>query len=716
MKRGKIKISLLSIMCLCLLIKGQIGILAIEDDVDSSNEIIVEDHQEEIVEKGETISDDVSFEEETVVIIDEEESSTEELVEENIESEEEIVDAPGNGYSLQAYKAAGLRIENFSNIFYGDIDYFIVDNNVVFCIEPEKDWNWYATEQNQGQSVFNNLSRAIKREVARIMSIGMQKYSESRVQEWLWATQLHVWSAIKPGGYNLSGSSTYLQPYLDTIQHELNTFETIPSFANADRIEVSTSTLQWNFETNRYEVMLNDTNGVLDSKFKEMFGKTIGDYRLEDGEGSNNLLVSTTNHNAAPSNVNDSRITHTPFNAGYARFFDAGQDLATIGADPINSYVIFNVEPKKGVITLKKQGEALDNSNTYIDLAAVEFGIYKDTNNNQLIDEEESEVVDTLITDEFGNAVSSELYYGNYLIKELSVDSHYVLSDTIYPITVNSDTQAINNGEAIINNTIKGQIILSKKGYSLDNSHILLPLEGVSFAVYHDINSNEIIDRQESKPIDIITTDIEGNGVSIDLSIGDYLVQEVKPLEGYQRLETIYPVSITENNSYVSINNGEALINEVIMGKIGILKHGIDNDRSKPSYPLSGVSFAVYHYINYNGIIDRQEGKPIDMLTSDSQGKAITNVELVYGQYIVKELKTQNGYIKDSTEYIVNIVENNQLVMVNNGEAIINLEVPPLPDTGSDDGVEIALGVLAAVLCVLVIRKVGKNAHLKENK
>ena len=75
-------------------------------------------------------------------------------------------------------------------------------------------------------------------------------------------------------------------------------------------------------------------------------------------------------------------------------------------------------------------------------------------------------LIEILSLDENGKAVlKSDVPFGSYYVKEISTDSHYMLSDEKYPVTFAYAGQeilvvelAVNDGKSITNEMIYGEI------------------------------------------------------------------------------------------------------------------------------------------------------------------------------------------------------------------------------------------------------------------
>lgn len=98
--------------------------------------------------------------------------------------------------------------------------------------------------------------------------------------------------------------------------------------------------------------------------------------------------------------------------------------------------ITFENEKIKGTVQINKT----DEDNNPIELSNIAFGIYDKDNN----------LIETIYTDEKGIAISSDLYKGSYIIKELDTGSpYYLLNTTEYSFEINTNKEIV---EMNINN------------------------------------------------------------------------------------------------------------------------------------------------------------------------------------------------------------------------------------------------------------------------
>ena len=196
----------------------------------------------------------------------------------------------------------------------------------------------------------------------------------------------------------------------------------------------------------------------------------------------------------------------------------------------------------------------------------------------------------------------------------------------------------INGEEFVITDTkIRGSVKVVKVGE--ENN----PLEGAEFAIYKKS------DVDFENPIEIKTTDANGELIFESYEYGDYVVRETKAPEGYN-LEGVEnalgkEVSITENLKVYELEYS----NTKIRGSIKVVKVGEEND------PLEGAEFTIYNKSD----VDFEN--PLETKVTDANGEVIfENYE--YGDYVVKETKAPEGYnlegVENALSKDVSITEN----------------------------------------------------------
>ena len=142
--------------------------------------------------------------------------------------------------------------------------------------------------------------------------------------------------------------------------------------------------------------------------------------------------------------------------------------------------------------------------------------------------------------------VGAKLY-----VKEIATDSHYILSDEIYPVTFDyagQDTALVEikatGGEAIKNDILYGSV----KGLKIDRE-TEKPIVGAKFGLFR---SAETEFTAENALITAVSGE-DGTFLFENVPYGNWLIKELQPADGYLSNEEIYPVRISENGQTVGI-------------------------------------------------------------------------------------------------------------------------------------------------------------------
>ncbi|HDR7654927.1 TPA: collagen binding domain-containing protein [Bacillus wiedmannii] len=251
---------------------------------------------------------------------------------------------------------------------------------------------------------------------------------------------------------------------------------------------------------------------------------------------------------------------------------------------------------QKGQIELKK----IDSENGEKPLANAEFDIVKD-----------SVVVEHIVTDKDGKAISKPLAPGKYILKETKAPEGYQLKETEFEVNVTGDgIFPITVKNAM---TDKGNVEITK--VDKENGSVLA---GVEFEVQDE--KGEVVKK--------VTTDKEGMANVSDLSVGKYKLVETKSLPGYKKLKE--PVSFEITKGMTKVLSLKVENEQLDKGSIEITK--IDKDSQKV---LKGVVFEVQD----------EKDKVVKEVTTDKDGKA-TISDLSVGKYKLVEKESLPGYKK----------------------------------------------------------------------
>lgn len=271
-------------------------------------------------------------------------------------------------------------------------------------------------------------------------------------------------------------------------------------------------------------------------------------------------------------------------------------------------------------------------------------------------------LIEILSVNENGYATGSvDLPFGSYYLREMSTDSHYILSDTKYPFTFSYAGQDIplveitaNEGVAITNDLIYGEIVGSKVDEDGTGLH------GAVIGLFHPDET----EFNENTAIKTAVSDEDGGFAFTQIPYGNWVVREIESSAGYVLTDAVIPVTVSEDGVVLEVQ----ITNTRIRGNVQLTK--VDADY--PDNKLAGAEFELYADGNGNGELDSDD-ELLGMLTELTDGVYQMN-DLLYGSYLVKEKTAPVGFYLDPNAYAFQITENGATVIVENeaGKGFIN--------------------------------------------
>lgn len=285
----------------------------------------------------------------------------------------------------------------------------------------------------------------------------------------------------------------------------------------------------------------------------------------------------------------------------------------------------------------------------------VSFGLYADedlkASNGTVIPK--NGLIEIITCDEKGKATfTTDLPIGSYYVKEISTDSHYILSDKKYPVVfeyAGQDTASVhisvNDGDPLGNEIIYGTI----KGLKIDRE----TGENIAGALFGLFSTDET---EFTEKTAILTSESNEEGIFTfeNVPYGKYIVRELKPAEGYLPNEENYQETVSEDEEVIEIT--------VENDKIPELKTTAAID-GKKEVGATEV-FTLEDVITYKHLVPGKEytvkGVLMDKSTEKElliDGKKITSeVKLIpeepTGEVIVS-FELDARYIKENTDIVV---------------------------------------------------------------
>lgn len=370
--------------------------------------------------------------------------------------------------------------------------------------------------------------------------------------------------------------------------------------------------------------------------------------------------------------------------------------------------VVMYDEPIKCYVQIFKHGEML----TKTEIVECEYGKYtkfkwEDAPMSQIsfdVYDENDNLVDTIVTNENGTGVSTDLAFGSYKIKERVpdgwVDNHVVynvkftwlqgMTETNLTASVTINNESCNTQINI--NKVGEEAVLNSKG---EYEYVEKPLKGVLFGIY----AKDAIKDYSGKEIAAADTCVgyavtDSNGVaSCDSKLvrGEYYYKELKTAgPQYVMDEDLHPFTLILANSKIStfnVNETLPIKNVLARGNIKVLKVNKDGRA-----PLAGAEFDVFN----------ADGKIVDHLVTGTDGTAMTKV-LPYGKYSLRETKAPTGFVLSKATFDTEIIANGDVPLLE----ITNSTITKLGSKGIFIvvGLAVIFAGLVTVICFKLRRK-----------
>lgn len=354
---------------------------------------------------------------------------------------------------------------------------------------------------------------------------------------------------------------------------------------------------------------------------------------------------------------------------------------------------------QKGVINITKTGEIFSsvekNKGVYTpkysisNLKGAIFEIYAAEDITTLdgtVRYEQGTLVDTITTDDDGVAKSKELYLGKYTVIEKTAPNGYVHNAAKYDaeltyagqnVSVTSTDISVYNDRQKVSVSLK-KIMANDKTFGIGNNG---EITSVRFGIYagEDIKANNGDVIPKDALITFANCDKNGSIVfDCDLPVGfKWYAKEIATDAHYILSDTKYEFD-TEYQGQdikvidIKINNDKAIENNLIYGSVKGLK--IDRETQEV---IKGATFGLF---KSDTTELTEENAILTVVTDESGIFAFNNVP--FGEYLIKELKSADGYLDNEDVFTVTIKDNEQVVEL----TAINDKVPELKTTATVNG------------------------------
>lgn len=354
---------------------------------------------------------------------------------------------------------------------------------------------------------------------------------------------------------------------------------------------------------------------------------------------------------------------------------------------------------QKGTITVGKSGEIFDSvagdKGFYHPIYAVgglAGAVYEITAAEDVVTLDgtlrysKGEVVATIETDSTGAATTEPLYLGKFDVREIKAPYGMVASDEVHSVELTYAGQEVEITEtatSFYNERQRVQIDLSKvmaqdEKFQIGMNGEILSVQFGLFAA-EDLTSADGSVIPEDGLMEIVSCDENGKAVfTTDVPMGAKLyVKEIATNGQYILSDEKYPVNFEyagQDTATVSItvNNGEAIPNNIIYGNIRGLK--IDRETEET---IAGALFGLFRADETEFTAEKA------ILTAESGEDGLFTFEDVpYGNWLVKELQPADSFLPNEEIYPVTVSEHEQLIEI----TVVNDHIPEIGTTAAVDG------------------------------
>lgn len=283
------------------------------------------------------------------------------------------------------------------------------------------------------------------------------------------------------------------------------------------------------------------------------------------------------------------------------------------------------------------------------------------------------------------------LMFGKYELHEVKAPQNYVLSKKVIPFEVDDSGKALVTVE-FANERVKGKITINKVGAVADNATVedteFGPIYTLHFngsaklagAKFNVIAEEEIVGLDGTKYhskgdiVGTVTTNGEGIATLGDLEIGKYSIQEIEAPAGFVlNSDKIHFMIAYAGQEVPIVSEVKDVRNEwgvlkLILKKLEQQQSGLDlskdSKKGEPTFVNVPTKDKVFVIGTYKPILraDGQQLVPANgvlgiLVTDGAEAKEFTT-KLPAGDYFVKEVKSTENLILDTTEYKFSYVPN----------------------------------------------------------
>ncbi|MED3394488.1 SpaA isopeptide-forming pilin-related protein [Bacillus wiedmannii] len=314
--------------------------------------------------------------------------------------------------------------------------------------------------------------------------------------------------------------------------------------------------------------------------------------------------------------------------------------IAEVKDLPFGDYFVKEISAPEGYIKVDTPVKVtIDNTNiiefVMKNTKKVENGQFKllkkDSESGQLLPgakfdviDKDGNVIETIITDGKGEALSKQLPVGTYTLKEVEAPKGYELTSSLVHVDVAANktvTVDVLNKKIVEKATGQFEIV---KVDAEDKAKVLSDAE---FEVYKD-----------GKKVETLRTDKTGKVTSKKLEPGTYTLKETKAPQGYTLLKEEIEVVVEANKVVqVQVENAKEL------GSLQVIKKDAESGKV-----LEGAEFKLKN----------ETGQVVGEAKTTNKAGIVKFENLVPGKYTLEETRAPEGYKAIEVTVEVNVVAN----------------------------------------------------------
>ncbi|PGW27331.1 MSCRAMM family protein [Bacillus cereus] len=314
--------------------------------------------------------------------------------------------------------------------------------------------------------------------------------------------------------------------------------------------------------------------------------------------------------------------------------------IAEVKDLPFGDYFVKEISAPEGYIKVDTPVKVTIDSTNVMKIVMkntkkVETGQFKllkkDSESGQLLPgakfdviDKDGNVVETIITDGKGEALSKQLPVGTYTLKEVEAPKGYELSSSSVSVDVEANKVVTVD---VVNKKIPEKVTGQFEIVKVDAQDKTKVLSDAEFEVYKD-----------GKKVETLRTDKTGKVISQKLEPGTYTLKETKAPQGYKLLKEEIEVVVEANKVVqVQVENAKEL------GSLQVIKKDAESGKV-----LEGAEFRLKN----------ENGQIVGEAKITNKDGVVKFENLVPGKYTLEETKAPEGYKAVEVTVEVNVVAN----------------------------------------------------------